>query len=112
MPPPRWARVCDATAIAALALGAFVLLFGGFAATLGPLRLSVRSADRILFIAIALIAVRHVASPAEPLHRRIAVWARALRGDDPGPVAAAALLSRIAVVLVAFFAVVTVGLSK
>lgn len=112
MVPPRWARAADAFALAAIALALFVLVFGGFAVTLGPLRLSVRSPGRILFVALALIAIRHAAMPAEPLHRRAIGWLRSTRGDSPGTLAIGGLASRVAVVFVGYFAVLTVGISQ
>ena len=112
MTPPRWARIVDAVAVAALALGVFVLLFGGFALMIGPVRLSIRSPGRIFFVALALIVIRHVAFPAEPLHRRLSAWLRATRAGSPGTIAVASLISRVSVVLVAYFAVLTIGVSK
>lgn len=111
MQPPRWARLVDAVAIAALALGAIVLLFGGFALMIGPARLSVRSPGRLFFVALALMAIRHAASPEQPVHRRLWAWLRATRSGSPGTIAAASLISRVAVVFVAYFAVLTIGVS-
>jgi mannosyltransferase PIG-V len=108
---PRWVRACDAVAVAALVLAACVLLFGGFAATLGPLRLSVRSPGRILFVALAFTLVRHVAWPAQPLHVRLRAWLQTRSHESPASLAAAAGASRVAVILVGYFAVLTVGYS-
>jgi len=110
MKPPAWVRLCDAVAVVAACLAAFVILFGSFVASLGPAQMSVRSPGRLLFVAAALVAIRHVAFPANPLHRRFITWLRARRADSPAAIAGAALVSRIAVLLVAYFAVLTVGL--
>ncbi len=109
---PAWVRVMDAAAIAAAVLCLFVVLFGGFSLYLGPLRISVHGPARLIFIAVALLAIRHAASPAEPLHRRVI---RGLRAPAEGSVAAivpAALATRAAVLLIGFFAVVTVGVPQ
>ncbi len=106
---PGWARALDAATIAAAILCLFVVLFGGFAFYLGPARLKIHTPARLLFIVLALIAIRHVAHPADPLHRRLA---RGLRARDEGSAASivpAALLSRAAVLLIGYFAVVTIG---
>src|SRR5258708_34647640 len=68
---PGWVRAADAAAVATVAVDLFVLLFGGFVLHLGPVLLRVRGAERVLFIALALIAIRHAAHPAPPLHRRL-----------------------------------------
>jgi hypothetical protein len=110
--PAVWVRVTDAAAIACLALGLFVLLFGGFVLHLGPVPLRVHAPERLLFIAIALIAIRHAVHPAVPLHRRLL---RAMNAREPGSAAAvvpSALTSRIVVLLVGYLAVVTIGVDR
>jgi hypothetical protein len=109
---PVWVRALDWIAIVAAVLGVFVVLFGGFSTQVGPLRLSIRSPLRLFFIAIAAAAVRHAASPAEPLHRRILRGLRSARSDSPASIALGALSTRIAVLLIGYFAVLTVGMSK
>jgi hypothetical protein len=109
---PAWARALDAAAVAAVILFFFVLFFGGFSAYLGPLRLRIHTPSRLLFIVAALIAIRHAASPGDPLHRRLA---RGLRTREEGTAASivpAALLSRLTVLLVGYFAVITVGVPQ
>ena len=107
-------RAADAAAIACLVLALFVALFGGFILHLGPVALRVHGTGRLLFLAIAVMAVRHAASPANPLHRRLV---RGLRGDagdrtSAGSIARAALLSRVTVLLAGYFAVVTIGVAQ
>lgn len=106
-------RAADAAAVFAAVLALFVLVFGGFVLHFGPVGLRVHGWSRLLFVAIALIALRHAASPAEPLHRRLV---RGLRGDpggadSAGSMARSALASRVGVLLVGYFAVVTIGLA-
>jgi hypothetical protein len=109
---PRWVRAADATAVVTLALGLFVLLFGGFVVHLGPVLLRVHGAERVLFIALAVIAIRHAAHPAPPLHRRLI---QGLRYGDEGSAASIARGSvavRVAVLVVGYFAVVTIGIDR
>src|SRR6266511_3292060 len=117
-PPTRrsreggWARAADAAAVASLALGLFVLLFGGFVLQLGAVSLRVSGAARLLFIAAALIAVRHAAHPAVPLHRRILQGLRERGTASAASIARASLLSRVTVLLIGYLAVVTIGLAQ
>ena len=74
-------RAADAAAVAFAWLAIFVLSFGGFVLQLGPIPLRVHVAGRLLFMAVALAAIRHAAHPADPLHRRIARGLRA-SGDE------------------------------
>jgi hypothetical protein len=107
-----WIRAVDAVAVASLVLGLFVMVFGGFVLHLGPLPVSVRGPERLLFVAIALIAIRHVAHPAAPLHRRIIGGLRAGGEGSPSSLARGALLSRTMVLLIGYFAVVTIGIDR
>src|SRR5437870_2648233 len=106
---PAWARALDAAIVAAAILFLFVLVFGGFAAYLGPLRLRIHTPSRLLFIVAALVAIRHVAHPGDPLHRRLARGLRARQEGSAASVVPAALLSRLTVLLVGYFAVITIG---
>ena len=111
-PRPRLAvRVADAVAVASLVLGLFVMVFGGFVLHLGPLPISVRGPERLLFIAVALVAIRHAAHPARPLHQRILQGLRSGPETTPASVARAALFSRITVLVAGYFAVVTIGVA-
>jgi len=107
---PAWVRVVDVIAVAFALLGVFVLLFGGFVIHIGSVQIRVHGAGRLLFIALALIAIRHAARPADPLHRRIARLAGS-DAESPLTLGALALVSRIAALVAGYFAVVTVGLS-
>ena len=110
--PIIWARVADAAALAALALGLFVLLFGGFGLYLGPVALRVPGAGQLLFAAVAIIAIRHVASPAVPLHRRMLRALRSDRAESAASIARASLLNRVLILAVGYLAVVTIGLEQ
>jgi hypothetical protein len=109
---PGWVRAADGAACAILVLGLFVFLFGGFVMHLGPLPLRVHGAGRLFFLAVALVAIRHAAHPADALHRRIA---RGLRGDQKtsaASIARASLASRVIVLVAGYFAVITIGVAQ
>jgi hypothetical protein len=108
---PRWVRAADAAAVAILLLGLFVFLFGGFVLHLGLVLLRVHGPGRLVFLAAALVAIRHAAHSAEPLHRRIMRGARAGAETSASSIARASLVSRIAVLVAGYFAVVTIGLA-
>lgn len=105
-------RAADAAAVAALMLALFTLLFGGFVFHLGPLSLRVHGAVRLLFLAVALVAIRHAAHPAVPLHRRIILSLRGGGEMSAAAIARASLLSRVTVLVAGYFAVVTIGLAQ
>ena len=105
---PRWARVLDAVAIVALAVGAILFVVGSVSLYLGSARLPIRSASS-LFAAAALVAIRHAAFPAQPLHRRLADALRALAANPPRLAAVLACASRVGVLAVGYLAVVTIG---
>ena len=110
--PPIWVRLFDAAAMLALTLTIFVVLFGGFDIHFSLTPFRVHSAGRLLFVALALVAVRHVAHPARPLHRRLLDAVRTMGERPGGPAAGVALSSRMAVLLVAYMAVVTIGVNR
>jgi hypothetical protein len=109
--PRRAVRAADGVAVAALVLAVFVMLFGGFVLHLGPVPVRVRGPERLLFLAIALIAVRHVVHPAGPLHRRLLRGMRARHEASPASIARAALFSRVTALVAGYFAVVTIGVA-
>ncbi|HWK10472.1 MAG TPA: mannosyltransferase family protein [Vicinamibacterales bacterium] len=107
MTPPRWVRALDGIAVAVLLLGVFELFFGGFALGTPPFELQLRNPWRILFVGAAAAAIRHAAFPQYPLHRRL--WGLT-RASGEGLVAAAgAFATRVAVLVVAYFAVLVIG---
>jgi Mannosyltransferase (PIG-V) len=106
---PRWVRAADALAITFVVLAIFTLIFGGFALHLGPVPLRVRSPARLLFLFAAIVAIRHAAHSGTPLHHRLLRRRRAADGSAAA-IARTALVSRIAVLIVGYFAVVTIGL--
>jgi hypothetical protein len=105
----RLYRLADIVAVACAALGLFVLMLGGFVMYVGPVPIRVHAAGRILFVAAALVAIRHAAHPGDPLHRRLARLVRSGE-DSPPSIAREALISRAAALATGYFAVVTIGL--
>src|SRR5476649_1598414 len=78
--PPVWARACDLLCLGLVILAVLVVRFGGFHLHAAGVRLGLTSPSRLLFWAIAIGLVRHVAAPAMPIHRdlqrRLADWKR------------------------------------
>ncbi len=107
---PVWIRALDVAAVSALVLTAFVFLFGGFTLYFSLSLIRVHSTGRILFIAVALIAVRHAMHPSTPLHARVAAWLRT-SGDRPAGAAMLGLSTRFAVLFVGYMAVLTIGVN-
>ena len=107
--PPLWVRAADAMAVACLVLTLFVFLFGGFVVHLGSTIFRVHAPARLLFIAAAFIAVRHSAHPSVPLHRRLRRGLQSNGQTSGVSIARTALASRIAVLVVGYFAVITIG---
>lgn len=107
----RLTAAADAAAVGALVLAAFVAIFGGFVLQFGPLPLRVHGAGRLLFIAAALVAIRHAANPVDPLHRRLARGYRARREGTAMAIAPAAIGTRAVALFVGYMAVNTIGLA-
>jgi hypothetical protein len=107
----KLAKLADAAAVAFGLLGLYVSVFGEFVVYLGPLpAIRAHGAGRLLFVALALIAIRHVLMSSDPLHRRLLGGMR-VPGDSAQGVARFALATRIGVLVVAYFAVITIGLA-
>ncbi len=105
-------RAADVAAVVFAVLAIFVLSFGGFILHFGPIPLRVHSPMRLAFLAVSIVAIRHVAFPADPLHRRLARGFRASGDESAASIARAALATRVAALLVGYFAVVTIGVAE
>src|SRR5437764_6493401 len=105
----KWVRAADAAAVALAVLGLFVLLFGGFVMHFGSVPLRVHDAGRLLFLAAALAAIRHTAHSADPRTRRLGRALRPGPAESPSAIARAATMPRLAVLVVGYFAVLTIG---
>jgi hypothetical protein len=108
---PSWIRVLDALALVAFVVTLAVAVFGGFSTHIGVVPLSARSPLRLGFITLALVAVRHAAFPSPSIHRRALDWARTLRDDPLAAVVTTAWLSRVAVLVAGYFAVLAIGVA-
>jgi Mannosyltransferase (PIG-V) len=107
----KLAKLADAAAVAFGLLGLYVYVFGELVLYLGPLPvIRAHGAGRLFFVALALIAIRHVLMSSDPLHRRLMRGIR-VPGDSALGVARFALATRIGVLVVAYFAVITIGLA-
>jgi len=71
-----WAQAADLSALLLLGVGAYVIVEGGFVLRALGLRLSIRSAPRVLLWAVALMAVRHSIVRRPALPEWILSWVR------------------------------------
>ena len=96
--------------LALLALGLLVAVFGGFRVRVLTVRVSLTSAWRMLMWAAAVMAVRHVLIRRAPLYQRLIDWVRMLPQSLAFRAAWPAVVgTRLPVLLVGYFAVVTIG---
>jgi hypothetical protein len=100
----------DAVSVALAAVAAWIILTGGgVTIVLGQL-VSMHSPMRVLFLAAAVAAIRHAAAPRPSIIDHLRSVPPALAGRPDLRVALSAwILTRPTVLLVAFFAVVTIG---
>lgn len=107
---PRHARLLDAAAAIALALGIMALLSGGIRLRYGSVSLSILSPWRPLLLAMGLAAIRLAlfrrVTPIERLRHRCHAWRH-----DPavGEAWRAMLAIRLPILVTAFFAVLIIG---
>lgn len=105
---PGWARALDALTLVAFLLFVVAAVFGAVTMYFGPVRVSLR-AGHALFVAVAAAAIRHAAHSGEPLARRVGAARHALAANLPLSAAAGAVASRVAVLVVGYLAVLTIG---
>jgi hypothetical protein len=109
-PLPTWARGADFLALALLGLAALVAVFGGVRLRAFDLRLALTSPWRILLWALVVAVLRHVIVRRDPLYRRLADGARAGVRSTVFDVAWPAFFgTRLPILLVGYFAVLTIG---
>ncbi len=75
---PLWVAAADALAIALLLLAAYIAVSGGFVMHPAGIRLSMRSAARVLSWSVALLIGRHLVVRRPAIHERIASGVRAI----------------------------------
>lgn len=109
--PPAWCGIVDAIAVACVA-GALALLVGGtYRAVWFGFTVSLTWVHA-LFAALALAAVRHAAVPVPTIATSIGRWRRGVASRPAlGDAAVAFWLTRPAVLLAGFLAVVTIGVT-
>ena len=109
-PPPVWARVADALALAVGGLGVLVALFGGFRLHAAGARFSVTSAPRLLAGGLVILVLRHLFCRRAPAIGLLWRGARRIwRAPDFRAVLPIWAASRIGVLVVGFLAVGTYG---
>src|SRR5918993_249946 len=106
-----WLPVLDGAVVVLLLLTACVFVFGGFREHLGTMRISVRSADRPLVLAIALLLFRHLLVPSPNITTSVRdrvsrIWSSEARAT----VLSAFVATRVSVLLVGYLALVTIGI--
>lgn len=93
-----------------IAIGLLLAIFGGIRWRFLGIRLSLTSPWRVLIWAVAIGVVRHLLVREEPIYRRLLDAARAgLRSSLLGVLWPIFLGTRLPVLLVGYFAVVTIG---
>ncbi len=109
---PLWATLCDAAAILLVVLAALLAIRTGFHAHIGWVRLSVTGWLRPLVWALAIGTFRHLVIPRPPVYVRLAAGIHALRSPALAAALRPLLVTRLTVILVAFFAVATIGFER
>jgi len=106
---PAIAKVADAAAVLLLLSALSAAVYGGFRFNPGPFRISMTSPARLFLMGAALLALRHWFIRRGPLHRRllngvIGGW----RSPDLRAAVVPFVATRLMVLIVAYFAVVTI----
>lgn len=100
----------DAVSMALVAVAAWIILTGGGVTVLMGQLVALHSPVRALFVAAAVAAIRHAAAPRPSIIDHVRSIPKTLAERPDLRVALSAwILTRPAVLLVAFFAVVTIG---
>lgn len=106
---PRWARAVDA-AVLLLACASLFVALAGRPLLLRWGQIVLPPSAQLLFVAIALLAVRHTACPRPDIRMTLARWRDRLRARPHADAAVRAFVfTRPLVLFVAYFAVVTIG---
>lgn len=107
---PAWARGADIVTFALAAIGLLVAAFGGIRLRLFDARISLTSPWRIIGWAMAVAVVRHGVIRHDPMYRRLIEAVRVgLRSSSFRVAWPIYLATRLPVLLVGYFAVVTIG---
>jgi hypothetical protein len=112
-PPPRWARLLDLLCLLVIAVAAVVAGWGGFRERVNGVRVALTSPYRLLAAAAVLIIVRHVFVPRPAIVQDLPRRIRRAWGTPASAIARLAFVgTRPAILLVGYFAVVTLGYSN
>ena len=111
--PPGWARVLDLLCLLLIAVAAIVAGWGGFRERVNGVRVALTSPYRILIAAAVVTLIRHAIVPRPAIVQDLP---RRIRAAWQTPAAAIARLAfvgtRPAILLVGYFAVITLGYSN
>jgi hypothetical protein len=107
---PAWARAADILTLLLIATGLLLAVFGGIRWRFLGVRLSLTSPWRVLIWAVAIVVVRHLLVRQQPIYRRLLDAAVAgVRSTLFGVLWPIFVGTRLPILLVGYFAVVTIG---
>ena len=111
--PPRWAQSLDLLCVVLLAVAAVVAGWGGFRERVNGVRVALTSPYRLLIAAAVLAAVRHAIVPRPAIVQDLPRRIRAAWRSPASAIARLAFIgTRPAILLVGYFAVITLGYSN
>jgi mannosyltransferase PIG-V len=109
-PLPRWASLLDLLTVILLIATLVLLAFGGVRFRVAGLRVSIMSAWRPFLAAAIVAAIRHVIVRRDPLYARVVAWIRTTRNSEAFAASWPVFIAtRLAVLIIGYFAVVTIG---
>jgi Mannosyltransferase (PIG-V) len=109
-PLPLWVRIVDGLTVATAAIFLSNVLFDGFRLRVGDERITATSTLRTLIILLVLLGARHYFVRTPAVWTRLANWAiRVWHSPTTALVVPAWALSRFAVLLVGYLAVIFIG---
>jgi hypothetical protein len=111
--PPRWARSVDLCCLGLIVFAIIIGEWGGFRIRFGDARIAITSPYRVLALAGVLALLRHALAPAAPIYRDVpARFAAFRRRPDARAAWTVLLATRLTIILVGYFAVITLGYNK
>jgi len=107
---PSWVRTVDVLTVGAAVVLISNVVFGGLRLRVGDSRLTATSAVRTLIVLLVLLGLRHWRVRQPAIWMRLADWARrSWASPTRGAVLSPFLGSRLAVLVVGYFAVIFIG---
>src|SRR5262245_62782737 len=111
--PPRWARFLDLLCLILIGVAAVVAGWGGFRERVNGVRVALTSPYRVLIAAAVVALVRHALVPHPAIVQDLPRRVRAAWRTPASAIARLAFIgTRPAILLVGYFAVVTLGYSN